>query len=105
MLEIIATEIGFITFFSFYIDHLSAFFIFVISLISLFCSLYGVGYIKHFYKKYSIGALGFFYHLFILGMLMVVSVSNGLFFLIAWEIMSIASYFLVIYDHKDPANI
>ncbi|MEK7557627.1 MAG: proton-conducting transporter membrane subunit [Patescibacteria group bacterium] len=90
---------------SFNIDMLSAFFIFIISLITLFCSIYGSSYIKHFYKKYSIGALGFFYNLFIIGMLLVVSASNGLFFLIAWEIMSIASYFLVVYDRNDKNNI
>ena len=91
--------------FSFHIDQLSAFFIFVISLITLFCSVYGIGYIKHYYNKYSIGALGFFYHLFIAGMLMVVTASNGLFFLIAWELMSIASYFLVVYDSNDANNV
>jgi len=91
--------------FSFHIDQLSAFFIFVISLITLFCSVYGIGYIKHYYNKYSIGALGFFYHLFIAGMLMVVTASNGLFFLIAWEFMSIASYFLVVYDSNDANNV
>ena len=32
--------------FNFNIDHLAAFFIFIISLISLFCSLYGIGYIS-----------------------------------------------------------
>jgi hydrogenase-4 component B len=90
---------------SFHIDKLSAFFIFVISLIALFCSIYGAGYVKHFYRKYSIGALGFFYHVFIAGMLLVVSASNGLFFLIAWEIMSVASYFLVVYDRNDRNNV
>ncbi|MDP2642436.1 MAG: hydrogenase 4 subunit B [Candidatus Peregrinibacteria bacterium] len=90
---------------SFNIDALSAFFIFVISLIALFCSIYGIGYVKHFYKKYDIGALGFFYHLFLVGMLLVVSASNGIFFLIAWEIMSIASYFLVVYDRNDEQNV
>ena len=90
---------------SFRLDALSAFFIFVISLIALLCSIYGIGYVKHFYTKYDIGALGFFYNTFIIGMLMVVSSDNGLFFLVAWEIMTVASYFLVIYDHKDPGNI
>ena len=90
---------------SFNIDPLSCFFIFTISLIALFCSIYGIGYIKHFYRKYSIGTLGFFYHLFIAGMLLVVSASNGIFFLIAWEIMSVASYFLVVYDRHDENNI
>lgn len=91
--------------FSFHIDMLSAFFIFIISLIALFCSVYGIEYIKHFYKKYSLGALGFFYNLFILGMLLVVSASNGIFFLIAWEIMSVASYFLVVYDREKEENV
>src|SRR3989338_2081880 len=90
---------------SFNIDKLSAFFIFIISLISLFCSIYGIGYAKHFYKKYNIGSLGFFYNIFILGMLAVVSASNALFFLVAWELMSIASYFLVVYDRKDENNV
>jgi len=91
--------------FSFNLDKLSTFFIFTISLVTLFCSIYGLGYIKHFYKKYDIGLLGFFYHLFIVGMLLVVSASNGLLFLVAWEIMSIASYFLVVYDRNEPDNI
>lgn len=90
---------------SFHIDKLSLFFIFVISLITLFCSIYGLGYVKHYYKKYDIGALGFFYNVFILGMLVVVTADNGMFFLVAWEIMSLASFFLVIYDHRDPDNI
>lgn len=88
-----------------HIDLLSAFFIFVISLIALFCSIYGIGYVKHFYKQYSIGSLGFFYQLFIIGMLLVVTASNGLYFLIAWEIMSIASYFLVVYVRNDEQNL
>lgn len=89
---------------SFHIDALSSFFIFVVSLISLFCSIYGFGYVKHFYKKYNIGVLGFFYNLFIGGMFLVVSASNGLFFLIAWEIMSVTSYFLVVYDRNEHGN-
>lgn len=91
--------------FSFYIDKLSVFFIFAISLIAFFCSIYGIGYMKHFYKKYSLGAFGFFYNLFLLSMLLVVSVSHGAFFLIVWEIMSLASYFLVVYDRKDEENV
>ncbi len=88
-----------------HIDMLASFFILVITLIALFCSVYGIGYVKHFYGKYNIGVLGFFYHFFIASMVLVVSASNGLFFLIAWEIMSLASYFLVVYDRNDENNI
>lgn len=91
--------------FSFNVDQLSAFFIFVISLIALLASIYGYGYVRHFYKKYNIGILGFYYNFFIAGMLGVVSAHNALFFLIAWEIMSLASYLLVIYENKDKNNI
>lgn len=87
------------------IDPLSAFFILVISLISLFSSIYGYGYAKHFYKKYSMGSLGFFYHVFVLGMLLVVSANNALFFLIVWEIMSLSSYALVVYDRNEIKNV
>lgn len=90
---------------SFHVDMLSAFFIFVVSLIGLFCSVYGIGYLKHFFKKYNLGAMGFFYNLLIASILLIVTASNGLFFLIAWEIMAIASYFLIVYDHNDEANI
>jgi len=90
---------------SFHLDGLSLFFTFVISIITLPCSLYGFGYVKQYYGKYDIGALGFFYNLFIFGMLTAVTADNGLFFLMAWEIMSIASFFLVIYDHHDPAGV
>lgn len=90
---------------SFSIGKLSAFFIFVISLVALVCSIYGAGYVRHFYKKYNIGSLGFFYNFFIVGMLLVVSASHALVFLIAWEIMSVASYFLVVYERNDPRNV
>lgn len=90
---------------SLHIDSLSAFFVFIISLISLLCSIYGIGYITHFHNKYNIGTLGFFYNIFIAGMILVVTAHNGLFFLVVWEIMSLASYFLVIYEHKEEDNI
>jgi len=91
--------------FSFFIDKLSAFFIFIISLIALFSSIYSFGYVKHFYKKYNIGYLGFFYNIFLAGMVMVASAHNLLFFLIVWEIMSLSSYFLVIFENKEKENI
>ena len=85
---------------SFKVDALSAFFIFVISLIALLASVYALGYVKHYYKKYNIGALGFFYNIFLAGMVLVVSANNALFFLMVWEIMSLASYFLVIFEQQ-----
>jgi len=90
---------------SFKVDKLSAYFIFIISLIALVASVYALGYVKHYYKKYSLGALGFFYNLFLAGMVMVVSADQALFFLLVWEIMSLASYFLVIFENKKADNL
>lgn len=90
---------------SFRIDPLSAFFMLVISLIGFLCSIYAIDYVKHYYKKYSIGVLGFLYNIFIVSMMLVTTAHNALFFLIVWELMSVASYFLVIYDRNEIANV
>lgn len=86
-------------------DPLSAFFVLIISLITLMSAIYGFGYAKHYYGKYNLGYLGFFFNLFVIGMLLVVTSFNAIFFLISWEIMSLASYFLVIYEKDEPKNI
>jgi len=90
---------------SFHLDNLSAFFMLVISLIALLASIYALGYAKHFFGKYNLGTLGFLYNLFIAGMLLVVTAGNAIFFLIVWEIMSLASYFLVVFDRQDKNNV
>ncbi|MBI4250037.1 hydrogenase 4 subunit B [Candidatus Uhrbacteria bacterium] len=90
---------------SVHVDKLSAFFIFVISLIAAVASVYGIGYVKQYYGKYNIGALGFFYNAFIAGMIMVVSAQHALFFLVVWEIMSLASYFLVIFENNESSHV
>src|SRR3972149_5510129 len=86
---------------SFRVDYLSAFFMLVICFIALLCSVYAMGYVGHYYKKYNIGVLGFFYNMFIASMILVVTAHNAFFFLIVWELMSIASYFLVIYERRE----
>ncbi len=87
------------------VDAMSAFFMLLVSLIALFCSTYALGYVGHFYQKYPIGALGFFYNTFIASMVLVVTAHTALFFLIAWELMSLTSYFLVIYERHEGKNI
>ncbi len=91
--------------FAFRLDGLSAFFLAVVSLVAFAASLYGLSYQKHFLGQYRLGRLGFFYNIFV-GSLMLVTLANqGLFFLFVWEIMSLASYFLVVFEHKKDENI
>ncbi len=86
--------------FGFFVDRLSAFFILVISITAFAVSIYSTGYVREYFGKKNIGYLGFLYNIFILSMLLVVSADNAVMFLIVWELMSIISYFLVVYEHE-----
>ena len=86
--------------FGFSLDRLGAFFLLVISVVSFAVSIYSIGYAKEYAGKYSIGLFGFLFNLFLLSMVMVVSASNAIFFLIAWESMTLTSYFLVVYENR-----
>jgi formate hydrogenlyase subunit 3/multisubunit Na+/H+ antiporter MnhD subunit len=90
-----------IPFGSFYIglDPLSAFFVITISIICAIAAIYGAGYLKSYSGKKHMGAAWCFYNLLFASMLLVVIARNGLLFMIAWEIMSSASFFLLMFDH------
>lgn len=85
---------------SFTVDLLSAFFIFVISFLSIATSIFAIGYTREYQGRKRIPLLGFFYNLFLLAMILVVCVQNAFYFLIFWELMSLASYFLVVFEHE-----
>ena len=81
------------------IDALSAFFLIVISIMSSLGLIYANGYMKPYLNKgMNISSHCFFLMMLILSMIMVVTVQNALFFLIVWEIMSLSSFFLVIFE-------
>lgn len=82
------------------IDPLSSFFVLIISLAGVAVSLYAMGYVREFENHYSMTALGGLYNVFLLSMILVVLADDGFFFLIVWEIMSLASYFLVVTEHE-----
>lgn len=84
----------------FVVDPLSAFFIFVISFLSIPASIFAINYIQEFQDRKRTFFLGFFYNLFLLAMILVVSVQNAFYFLMLWEVMSLTSYFLVIFEHE-----
>jgi hydrogenase-4 component B len=90
---------------SFHADALSAFFILIITTVSLASSLYGIAYMRHYYKAYNVGFFGFFYNLFILSLLLVTTAYNGFYFIFVWELMSLTSFFLVIFECKLQKNI
>ncbi|BCB95683.1 hydrogenase 4 subunit B [Dissulfurispira thermophila] len=86
------------------LDPLSGYFLSIIGLLSFFVSIYSTGYVKGFLGRRSVTRLVIFYCLFIAGMFMVVLADDALFFLISWEAMAAASYFLVLYEDEKSEN-
>lgn len=86
-------------------DPLSGFFFLIIGIAVGAVSLYGPGYVHHFKEKdHPFAALGLFTGLFVAGMLLVLLADDAFMFMIAWELMSVASYFLVAFQHEHAAN-
>ncbi len=88
-----------------FVDGISAFFMLLIGIVSFAVSLYSVGYSKEYEIKKRISIFGFLFNIFILSMILVVGSNNGFFFLLFWELMSLTSFFLVIYDHDKEENV
>lgn len=77
------------------IDRLSAFFVLVIAVSAMPASLYAIGYTRTYEGKASLAAMGLAFNLFLAAMLLVALARNVLTFLVVWEAMSLAAYFLV----------
>ncbi len=88
----------------FRIDALSAFFIFMISILVTGSALYSIGYLDH-YRHDGLRRYFFPFPIFVAGMLAVVTVSDWFWFLVFWEVMTLASYFLVIFENDKKENL
>lgn len=89
----------------FRLDALSGFFLVVIGIVVTCVSIYGPGYVTEFlHGRDPIAVLGLFTGLFVAGMLLVVLADDAFAFMVAWELMSLASYFLVVFQHEHSAN-
>jgi hydrogenase-4 component B len=86
------------------IDNLSAFFLLGLSVLVLCVSVYSLGYISHYYGKRNVGLFNFLYATFILSMFLVITAGNAVFFFVVWEIMSVLSYFLVVFESEHEEN-
>ncbi|WP_295393370.1 hydrogenase 4 subunit B [uncultured Thiodictyon sp.] len=87
------------------LDALAGFFLLLIGVVTCAVGLYGPAYIRSFeHGPDSLTALGGFSGLFVTGMLMVVLADDAFLFMVAWELMSLSSYFLVAYHHEHGAN-
>lgn len=85
------------------IDTLSAWFILIINITCFTGVVYGSGYLKSYTVQPSL--ISFHWILFLLfqaSMVIVVMVQHSIAFIVAWEVMSLSSMFLVLFDYTNP---
>ena len=88
------------------IDTLSAWFILIINFTSLTGAVYGSGYMKPYSEQKSNLSFHWIqYLLFHSSMIWVCIVQNSLVFLIIWELMSLSSLMLVMFDYHNNKTI
>lgn len=88
--------------FSVRLDGLAAFMLLVISLLVTVCALYSIAYVREYIGR-GAAAMGFFMNLFIASMVTLVVMDNAFWFIIFFEMMSLASWFLVIADQDEES--
>ena len=91
-------------FLSFHVDGLSAFFLTAIFAVSMMAAIYSFHYMEHEAAGIKTGVSYFFFSILIASMALVVTAANILTFMISWEIMSLSSFFLVIYSYESAEN-
>lgn len=84
------------------LDALSGLMVAVIAGLTLVASIYSLAYVRE-YTGRGVGAMGFFTNLFVASMLLVVTCDDAFWFLVFFEMMSLASYFLVVFDQNEEA--
>jgi formate hydrogenlyase subunit 3/multisubunit Na+/H+ antiporter MnhD subunit len=83
------------------LDPLSAWFLLVVNLGGLAASIYGKGYGRHVDEPARVLP---FFPAFLAGMNLVPLADDAFTFLLAWEFMSVASWLLVLANHRQPGN-
>jgi len=85
------------------IDALAAWFLLPVFGLSALAAVYGHEYLMAWRERRSLGPPWFFFNLLVAGMAMVIVSANAVLFLVAWEVMALASYFLVTFESDQEA--
>ncbi len=87
------------------VDALSAFFLLPILGLSALAATYGSAYLSAYRDKKWLGPPWFFFNLLVASMVLVVVARNAVLFLVAWEVMALASFCLVTFeDERDEVR-
>ena len=81
------------------LNQLSGLFVALISVLAFAGSIYGLNYFDEYPGKK--GRAGFFFNTFVASMMLVITGDNVFWFLVAFELMSLTSYFLVVIEENE----
>jgi formate hydrogenlyase subunit 3/multisubunit Na+/H+ antiporter MnhD subunit len=81
------------------LDNLAAVFVMLLGFVAAGVSVYAAGYFRQ-GEGTAPGVLCLEYHIFLASMLMVLLADDAYAFMVAWETMALASFFLVTTDHR-----
>jgi hydrogenase-4 component B len=85
------------------LDPLAAVFLLPLAGVGGLCAVYGVAYLRRHAHGRPIGASLAAYDLLLLSMALVVTANDVVLLLVAWELMTLSSWALVVSDHDAPA--
>ncbi len=89
---------------AFKLDSISLFFLIPVFLVPPLTLIYSFHYLENEKKRLRAGVNYFFFSILIASMALVVMSANMITFLLAWELMSLSSFFLVMYDYEVKSN-
>lgn len=84
------------------LDHLNAIFFVLLGVIGVAASLYGIGYARLHEREHSTAWMQAMTALFLGSMGVVLASNHAVSFLFAWELMTLTSFALVVYQHEKP---
>jgi len=87
--------------FSLKFDSLSLIFLIAVAILVVCAGLYAVGYMRQPQGPKPLGLHIFFYFLLSVALVFIVLANNVILFLGAWEIMTVSTYFLIVYHDED----
>jgi formate hydrogenlyase subunit 3/multisubunit Na+/H+ antiporter MnhD subunit len=83
------------------LDPLSAVFLIPLLALSALAAVYGREYLLAYAPRKSLGPPTFFFNLLVASMIGVLIAREGLLFIFAWEVMTLTSYALVVFEYED----
>ncbi len=86
------------------VDLLSAFFLLTITILFFLAGIYGYGYLRN-YEQKNLSAHYALYLILFISLMLIVIARDAILFLMAWEMMTVSSYFLIVfYDEEETVR-